>query len=96
MCHIINNIDMQMQLSSVVAQVLARGFDNNLVIERIAILGLGDRKSKWTAEVQGTKQALDVSWGPLYMRPGLPNAALVVRKPDLQIAKDWVLRLKQI
>ena len=78
-----------------VVQVLANGFDQNLVVERIVILGLGDSKSKWTAEVQGTKQALDVSWGPLYMRPGLPNAALVVRKPDLQVAKDWVLQLKQ-
>ena len=84
-----------MRLSSMVVQVLAKGFDKNLVIERIVILGLGDSESKWTAKVQGTKKALDVSWGPLYMRPGLPNAALVVRKPDLQVAKEWVLRLKQ-
>lgn len=36
---------------------------------------------------------LETQWGPMYMREGLPDVALQIRKPDLLISKDWKLEL---
>ncbi len=59
------------------------------------ILGLGKPGSKWRAENVAAKQSLEASWGPLYLKHGLPHVALHIRRPNLSIAEDWSLELKQ-
>jgi len=77
------------------SQVLASGFGKDLKVERIVILGLGKPGSKWRAENVAAKQSLETTWGPLYLKPGLPSTALHVRMPNLSVVEDWSLELRQ-
>jgi hypothetical protein len=36
---------------------------------------------------------LDAAPGPLHLKPGAADAALVVRKPNLSVAADWSLEI---
>ena len=80
---------------SFLKQVLARGYGLDLEIERIAILGLGAPKSKWVATAKQKGVQLDLTWGPLHLQAGLPDAALIIRKPELLISEEWSISLKQ-
>ena len=57
-------------------------------IERVVVLGLRPGR-EWRASRDGV--ALDAAPGPLLLRPGLPRAALVVRKPGLPLNGDWAV-----
>jgi hypothetical protein len=84
-----------MQLIRSLLQVFASGYDKNLKVERIVILGLGKPGSRWRAENVGAKQSLETRWGPLYLKPGLPHVALHIRMPNLSVVEEWSLKLKQ-
>ena len=60
-------------------------------IERIIVLGLPSKQTSWTVSVDGSSSQLEAAAGPLSLRPGLPDCALVVRKPGLNAAADWSL-----
>lgn len=75
-------------------QVEANGFEQSLVVERIVILGLAAPNSRVSATMEPSGQPLDVSWGPVLLKPNLPDAALVVRKPEVSIAEEWSIRFK--
>lgn len=63
-------------------------------IERIAILGLTKPASQYKALYKGSLgQHLDIEAGPLLNQPGVPAAALIIRKPDLSIGSNWSLQL---
>ena len=63
-------------------------YDCDLVIERIIVVGL-DQLAAWSVVDTGTGSALEAGSGPLVMQAGVPDAALVVRKPDLPVAREW-------
>lgn len=65
---------------------------SDLLMEKIVILGLPGVLDEYKAKVVGTDSALDVSKGPIRMKTGLPQIALVVRKPKLPIHEDWVIQ----
>lgn len=58
-------------------------------IERIIVLGLHGKKGSWQVSLAGSGSILDAAAGPLSLQPGLPDSALVIRKPGLSIAEDW-------
>ena len=60
-------------------------------IERIIILGLHSNAGRWQVSVDGSGTRLEAAAGPLTLQQGLPDAALVVRKPGLLVAADWSL-----
>ena len=62
---------------------------NENVIERIIVVGLGDAAQAMSVRDLGTGSLLDAGMGPVVMRANMPNAALVVRKPNLPAARDW-------
>ena len=63
-------------------------------IERIVVLGLKGKLSSWKALYKGAAgQHMDVEAGPLKGVAGLPDSALVLRKPDLPIDQNWSLQL---
>lgn len=75
-------------------QVHSSGFQKELLIEKIVILGVDGRKEGWMARVaQG--RALEVHWGPLHLREGLPDVAMHIRKPDLPVSQDWTIQLSR-
>ena len=75
-------------------QVHASGFGKDLLVERIVLLGLSGRKEGWMAtDSQG--QPLEVSWGPLHLKEGLPDSAMHIRKPDLPVSEEWHIQLRR-
>ena len=62
---------------------------NENVIERIIVVGLGGAAEAMSVRDLSTGLLLEAGMGPVAMRAGMPNAALVVRKPNLPAAKDW-------
>lgn len=66
------------------------------VIERIIVLGLAGGPNGWQVKLQGGG-ALQAAPGPLVLRPELASstAALVIRKPDLPVADDWILQFSK-
>ena len=66
------------------------------VIERIVVLGLAGGPNGWQVKLQGGS-ALQAAPGPLVLRPELASstAALVIRKPDLPVADDWILQFSK-
>ena len=65
------------------------------VIDRIVVLGLEGGPAGWSASLEGSGQQLAAAPGPLYNRPGVPDAALVVRKAGLPVAGDWAVRFRR-
>lgn len=75
--------------------VAAGTFDGPNAIERIAILGL-QLGGSWTAQVKGSaghSATLQAAFGPVWLRRGLPDVALVIRNPGLSAFQDWTLSL---
>lgn len=63
-------------------------------IERIAILGLKQPPSSYKALFKGALgQHLQVEAGPLVNQAGVPDSALVIRKPDLPVGSNWSVQL---
>lgn len=73
------------------------------LIDRIVILGLPQTSTPslsasastgstggWT--VKHDDKVLEASLGPLFLKPGLPDAGLVVRRTQLPISQDWTLK----
>lgn len=75
-------------------QVYASGFEKELLVERVVILGLGGRKEKWSA-TSSEGGTLEVSWGPLQLREKLPESALHIRKPNLPVSREWHIQLRK-
>ena len=69
----------------------SRDYANDLLIERIIVVGLDQPPAMWSAVEMSGSVALEAGPGPLVFQPGLPEAALVIRKPDVPIAKDWAI-----
>ncbi|KAL4422944.1 hypothetical protein ABPG75_009141 [Micractinium tetrahymenae] len=74
----------------------AADYDPAVAIDRIVVLGLPDGPAGWTAELEGdAARQLEAAPGPLYLREGLPDVALVVRRAGLPVRGDWRLRLRR-
>ena len=71
---------------------LAAGtFDGPNTIERVVVMGLRPGGA-WTAMVKGSggeSLSLQAAAGPLWLRKGLPEVALVVRNPGVSAFQDW-------
>lgn len=74
-------------------QVIAKGFEKELQIERLVIIGWTGKKAGLVAKGSDGK-SLDVQWGPLYLRQGLPETALHLRKPELPVAEEWSVSVR--
>ena len=72
-----------------VGTVQSARFINENVIERIIVLGLGDAAEALSVRDLSTGSVLEAGMGPIVMRSNVPNAAFVVRKPNLPAAMDW-------
>lgn len=68
-------------------------FSSSLLIERIIILGARGSSKGWHAEDVKEQRSLAVSEGPLWLAPGVPSAAVVVRRPELPVTGDWQIRI---
>lgn len=68
------------------------GLFSDLFVEKIVILGLPGALDKYKAKIVGTNRPLDVSKGPIRLKAGLPQTALVVRQPKLPIHEDWTIQ----
>jgi alpha 1,3-glucosidase len=66
-------------------------YDSDLLIERIIVVGL-DKPAAWSVVDTETSSALEAGPGPLVMQPGIPDAALVIRKPELPVAREWSVK----
>ena len=66
-------------------------YASNVVIDRIVVLGLTDGPQGWSVVDSGGR-VLDAAPGPLFLKPGLPEVALVVRKAGLAAHGDWSLK----
>lgn len=67
-------------------------YTNDNVIDRIVIVGLGDAAESLSVRDVSTGSLLEAGMGPVVMRADMPNAAFVVRKPNLPAARDWSLK----
>jgi len=65
------------------------------LVDRIVVLGLPQASSTdrtgggWTVSREG--KLLEASVGPLFLKSGLPDAGLVVRRAQLPINEEWAL-----
>jgi len=75
-------------LSSRAAPGGACSMASGATVERLVVLGLRADRA-WRAARDGAP--LDAAPRPLWLRAGLPAAALVVRKPGLPLAGDWAV-----
>ncbi len=63
-------------------------------IERIVVMGLSGKESSWKALQKGSGgRHIEVESGPLNRATGMPDAAVVIRKPELLVEQDWSLQL---
>jgi len=75
-------------LSSRAAPGGACSMASGATVERLVVLGLrADRGGR----AAGSGAPVPPAPGPLWLRAGLPAAALVVRKPGLPLAGDWAV-----
>jgi hypothetical protein len=81
------------QLTSISADPTASaGYSTPVAVERIVVLGLpGGPAVGWTASLPD--RPLTSAPGPVMMEPGLPDSALIIRKPELNIGHDFTLTL---
>ena len=70
-------------------------YDAGVVIDKIVILGLPGGPEGWGVAMNGGEQ-LEAAPGPLMLRLGRPEVALVVRKAQLNAAGDWMLKFSKI
>ena len=72
-------------------------YDPGVVVDKIVILGLMNGPQGWdVVDVSGQSKGEEMGMmtaapGPLVLRPGLPDVALVVRKAALPAGGDWSL-----
>lgn len=89
---VLTNTPAQTELSPVSYQHSKMSVPNT--IERIAILGLKQPASSYKALFKGALgQNLEVESGPLSNQPGVPDSALVIRKPNLSVGSNWSVQL---
>jgi alpha 1,3-glucosidase len=74
------------------------GYDPQVLIDRIVVLGLPGGPQGWGAAATvaaggGARRELEAAPGPIYGRAGLPDVALVVRRAQLPAAGDWTVQL---
>ena len=62
-----------------------------VVVDKIVILGLPQGARGWKAEVEG-RGGVEATPGPLVLRPGEAEVALVVRRAQLPAGKAWSVR----
>jgi len=75
-------------------------YKDSTVIDRVVVLGLPNGPQGWTASIVSRgvtgksqdEQRLDAQPGPLFLKPGMPATALVIRKAQLPAGKDWVVK----
>jgi alpha 1,3-glucosidase len=72
-------------------------YNSGVVVDKIVVLGLVDGPEGWAVEVVeggsgSVNGKLDAAPGPLSLKPGLPNVALVVRKAHLPVSGNWKLK----
>ena len=65
---------------------------NDLLIERIIVVGLNQPPAMWSVVETSRSLQLEAGPGPLVFQPGLPEDALVIRKPEVPIARDWAMK----
>lgn len=72
------------------------GYDPQVVIDRVVVLGLAGGPQRWGASLVGPdgeqQRQLDAAPGPLYNKEGLGDVALVVRRAGLPVGGDWGIR----
>lgn len=68
-------------------------FSTDVVIERIIIVGLGQPATSLSVKEVGSGKVLQAGPGPVVQEAGVPELALVIRKPNLPVAGDWSIRL---
>ncbi|CAD7696507.1 unnamed protein product [Ostreobium quekettii] len=74
---------------------VASKYDTAVTIERIVVLGLPGDPASWRVTDSGSGAELAVNGGPVRLGGGLGGSAVVIRKPDLGVAKDWKLTFSQ-
>ena len=68
-------------------------YSTDLVIERIIIVGLGHLAKSFSVKEVGTGKVLQTGAGPVVQEAGVPELALVIRKPELPVTGDWSIQL---
>ena len=58
---------------------------NDLLIERIIVVGLNQPPAMWSVVETSRSLQLEAGPGPLVFQPGLPEDALVIRKPEVPL-----------
>lgn len=68
---------------------------NVVSIERIIVLGLAGGPTGWRVSLTKPRSApLDAHPGPILLEPGVPDNALVVRRPGIMAGIDWSIRFE--
>ncbi|KAL5210445.1 hypothetical protein ABZP36_006068 [Zizania latifolia] len=66
-------------------------FSTDCVIERVIILGLSSAAKK--AIVEPGNQEVGIELGPISLRRGSSSVAPTVRKPNVRVVDDWIIRI---
>jgi alpha 1,3-glucosidase len=70
----------------------SNGYDNDVVIEKIVVLGLPE--GSYVAKVAGQEALLEVFKGAVSMRvANSAGGAHVIRRPNVPVGKDWSITL---
>ncbi|DBA94742.1 TPA: hypothetical protein ACH3X1_002291 [Trebouxia sp. C0004] len=82
------------ETSAAVMSIKAGKLSMSNTIERIVVVGVTGKESSWKALYKGASgQHIEVENGPLNHVAGMPDAAVVIRKPNLHVEQDWSLQL---
>lgn len=68
-------------------------YSTKVIIERVVIVGLQHPASSYAAKDAATGAALQAGAGPVVLQAGIPDDALVIRKPQLPVAGNWAIQL---
>jgi alpha 1,3-glucosidase len=88
--------DGQLRAAAVPSSPDPPAYGTGLMVERIVILGLRQPGSSYAVKVAATGAILEASSGPVVMQAGLPEVALVVRRPELPVSSDWAIQLLEV
>ena len=82
------------ETSAAVMSIKAGKLSMSNTIERIVVVGVTGKESSWKALYKGAPgQHMEVENGPLNRVAGMPDAGVVIRKPNLLVEQDWSLQL---
>lgn len=70
------------------------GYESGVLIDKIVVLGLPGGPEGWGVEALGG-EPLEAAPGPLMLRLGRPEVALVVRRAQLDAGGDWTLKFSK-